>query len=47
MHTLNLSTLEAESPWVSGQSNLQSMFQDSQGYTEKLHLDSGSGDTCL
>jgi hypothetical protein len=36
-HTFNPSTWEA-SFWVRGQPGLQSQFQDSQGFTEKLYL---------
>lgn len=34
-HTPNFSSQEAEALWVQGQSDLQSKFQDRQGYTEK------------
>ena len=39
-HTFYPSTWEAEAGrfWVRGQPGLQSEFQDSQGYTEKLCL---------
>jgi hypothetical protein len=37
-HTFNLSTWDAEVGRFRGQPGLQSEFQDSQGYTEKLCL---------
>jgi hypothetical protein len=40
-HAFNPSTWEAERQvgfWVRGQPDLQSEFQDSQGYTKKLYL---------
>jgi hypothetical protein len=40
MHTFNPSTFEAEtgeSLYIQGQPDLQRVFQDSQGYMEKLY----------
>ena len=43
-HAFNASTRETEAGgfWVWGQPGLQSKFQDSQGYTEKLCLENNN-----